>query len=149
MPGPTGESNRLSLHSRGVALCLGPSAAQALAQAVQSLLFGGQALIVCEYDLPELSMFKAAGAPVHALAGKLDSPVLLLMHKIGVVAYTCDDSADSLATARLLRRVLASREGALIGLVTEAVAPLRYALERHLCIDTTAAGGNASLLAST
>jgi RHH-type proline utilization regulon transcriptional repressor/proline dehydrogenase/delta 1-pyrroline-5-carboxylate dehydrogenase len=28
------------------------------------------------------------------------------------------------------------------------IAPERYVLERHLCIDTTAAGGNASLLAS-
>jgi len=28
------------------------------------------------------------------------------------------------------------------------IAPERFVLERHLCIDTTAAGGNASLLAA-
>ena len=34
-------------------------------------------------------------------------------------------------------------------LVTELIGPERYVAERHLCIDTTAAGGNASLLASS
>ena len=34
-------------------------------------------------------------------------------------------------------------------LVTGLVDAERYCLERHLCIDTTAAGGNASLLAAT
>ena len=34
-------------------------------------------------------------------------------------------------------------------LVTGVIDAERYALERHLCIDTTAAGGNASLLAAT
>ena len=33
-------------------------------------------------------------------------------------------------------------------LVTER-DPARYVFERHLCIDTTAAGGNASLLAAS
>ena len=49
---------------------------------------------------------------------------------------------------RALRIALAQRPGAIIGLETQLIAPERYVLERHLCIDTTAAGGNASLLAS-
>ena len=36
----------------------------------------------------------------------------------------------------------------LVQLVTERVAPERYVLERHLCVDTTAAGGNATLIAA-
>ncbi|MCH8169138.1 MAG: hypothetical protein IIC03_14600, partial [Proteobacteria bacterium] len=42
---------------------------------------------------------------------------------------------------------LAAREGALLALIAEPGQPERYALERHVCVDTTAAGGNAALLA--
>jgi RHH-type proline utilization regulon transcriptional repressor/proline dehydrogenase/delta 1-pyrroline-5-carboxylate dehydrogenase len=36
-----------------------------------------------------------------------------------------------------------------VPLETALVSPERYVVERHLCIDTTAAGGNASLLAAS
>ena len=49
---------------------------------------------------------------------------------------------------RALRQALAQRPGAIVPLENQKIAPQRYVLERHLCIDTTAAGGNASLLAS-
>jgi len=45
------------------------------------------------------------------------------------------------------RQALAAREDALIPLITAILAPSDYAHERALCIDTTAAGGNATLLA--
>ena len=48
----------------------------------------------------------------------------------------------------MLRIALAERTGAIILLENQKIAPERYIIERHLCIDTTAAGGNASLLAS-
>ena len=48
---------------------------------------------------------------------------------------------------REYRIALASRKGMLIPLINEC-APERYVLERHLCVDTTAAGGNASLIAA-
>jgi RHH-type proline utilization regulon transcriptional repressor/proline dehydrogenase/delta 1-pyrroline-5-carboxylate dehydrogenase len=35
-----------------------------------------------------------------------------------------------------------------VPLVTEVIYPAAYAHERAVCVDTTAAGGNASLLAS-
>jgi RHH-type proline utilization regulon transcriptional repressor/proline dehydrogenase/delta 1-pyrroline-5-carboxylate dehydrogenase len=47
-----------------------------------------------------------------------------------------------------LRIALAGRDGAIVPLETRTIAPERYVVERHLCIDTTAAGGNASLLAT-
>ncbi len=43
---------------------------------------------------------------------------------------------------------LSKREGALLPVITEHKLDQRYVIERHLCIDTTAAGGNASLIAS-
>ena len=49
---------------------------------------------------------------------------------------------------RALRNALAARTGAIIPLETAIIGPSRYVVERHLCIDTTAAGGNASLLAA-
>ena len=49
---------------------------------------------------------------------------------------------------RELRVALAKRDGAIVSLETQTIAPERYVVERHLCIDTTAAGGNASLLAT-
>ena len=51
-------------------------------------------------------------------------------------------------TLRGYRLALAEREGVLVPLITEADAPERLGIERHLCIDTTAAGGNASLIAA-
>ena len=62
----------------------------------------------------------------------------------GTVAY-----AGPLAQARAIRQALARRDGEIKPLVTELLAPERYVLERVLCVDTTAAGGNASLLAAS
>jgi RHH-type proline utilization regulon transcriptional repressor/proline dehydrogenase/delta 1-pyrroline-5-carboxylate dehydrogenase len=42
---------------------------------------------------------------------------------------------------------LAQRDGVILPLITEADFADRCHLERHVCIDTTAAGGNAALLA--
>jgi RHH-type proline utilization regulon transcriptional repressor/proline dehydrogenase/delta 1-pyrroline-5-carboxylate dehydrogenase len=50
---------------------------------------------------------------------------------------------------RPLRRALSRRDGPIVPLETAVLAPERYVVERHLCIDTTAAGGNASLLAES
>jgi RHH-type transcriptional regulator, proline utilization regulon repressor / proline dehydrogenase / delta 1-pyrroline-5-carboxylate dehydrogenase len=51
-------------------------------------------------------------------------------------------------TARALRRALAARDGPILPLLTAADIRPFCVLEKHLCIDTTAAGGNASLLAA-
>ena len=48
--------------------------------------------------------------------------------------------------ARRFRRMLAARDGAIVPLVTEVLNPAAYVVERSVCVDTTAAGGNASLL---
>jgi RHH-type proline utilization regulon transcriptional repressor/proline dehydrogenase/delta 1-pyrroline-5-carboxylate dehydrogenase len=48
---------------------------------------------------------------------------------------------------REYRKALAQRDGMLIPLINE-LSPQRLVTERHLCVDTTAAGGNASLIAA-
>ena len=46
-----------------------------------------------------------------------------------------------------VRQALAMRNGAIVPLITDQRFEDRLFVERHVCIDTTAAGGNASLLA--
>ena len=62
----------------------------------------------------------------------------------GIAAVACCADRDVLAA---MRAALAGRAGPILPLIVELDAPERYVLERHLCVDTTAAGGNASLLA--
>lgn len=120
LPGPTGESNRLSLHRRPPVLCLGPGPQAEAAQAKAISDLGG--VSVC------------AG-------GRLPADWLSDAPGLSVVLWWGDvDKARGLAQA------LASRAGPIVPLIT-AMPDVAHALtERHLCIDTTASGGNAQLL---
>jgi len=122
LPGPTGESNRLRLVVRAPLLCLGPGreAAAAQARAVRDL--GGAAVEVA-----------GALAP-GALAGLDGFSGVLWWGEAG--------------TARALAQALAARPGPLVPLITGLPDRAHVLHERHLCIDTTAAGGNARLLAT-
>ena len=51
------------------------------------------------------------------------------------------------AQGRAYARSLAEREGEIVPLITAMPDLAHVAHERHLCVDTTAAGGNAALLA--
>ena len=143
LPGPTGESNRLSMHPKGAVLCLGPSAEIAIAQAAQALGAGCATLIVAP-EVGELAQSLIdAGAPVAAFDGVIAAESLTSLRDIAAVTAVGDSD-----WTRALRIALAQRPGAILPLETQMIAPERYVLERHLCIDTTAAGGNASLLAA-
>ncbi len=120
MPGPTGEMNRLTVHPRGTVLCLGPDAA---AQA---------------------DFARERGCAAVEVAGRLAPEALEGLNGFAAVAF---DGPDDLA--RGYRRVLAGRSGPILPLVTSAELPAICELERHLSIDTTASGGNATLLAAS
>jgi RHH-type proline utilization regulon transcriptional repressor/proline dehydrogenase/delta 1-pyrroline-5-carboxylate dehydrogenase len=143
LPGPTGESNRLSLHAKGTVLCLGPSAEIAIAQAAQALGAGCAAVIVAPEVTKLAQPLIDAGAPVAAVDGVIAAESLTTLCDLAAVA-----AAGVSDWTRALRIALAQRPGAILPLENQKIAPERYMLERHLCIDTTAAGGNASLLAS-
>ncbi|QTF91598.1 bifunctional proline dehydrogenase/L-glutamate gamma-semialdehyde dehydrogenase PutA, partial [Halomonas sp. BM-2019] len=64
LPGPTGESNRLSFYPKGPVLCLGPSLEIAVAQAVQALGAGCAALLVAPGAPQAVQPLIEAGAPV-------------------------------------------------------------------------------------
>lgn len=121
LPGPTGEMNALSLHARPPLFCLGPGAetTRAQAQAVRAL----------------------GGLTVEA-TGLLPSEALSTLKGFsGVLWWGNEESARTYAQA------LVTREGPIIPLITSLPDQGHTHHERHLCVDTTASGGNAALLA--
>ncbi|MCP4880239.1 MAG: bifunctional proline dehydrogenase/L-glutamate gamma-semialdehyde dehydrogenase PutA [Gammaproteobacteria bacterium] len=138
LPGPTGELNQLSTLARGVVLCLGPAREQALWQTRIALAQGNTVILVAnDINLPEHNL------PLVVLPGQL--PVNALATLTGMHAVACNAEPTY---QQALRQALAEAEGELIPLITETLDEQRYTVERHLCIDTTAAGGNASLIAA-
>ncbi|HZI82479.1 MAG TPA: bifunctional proline dehydrogenase/L-glutamate gamma-semialdehyde dehydrogenase PutA, partial [Casimicrobiaceae bacterium] len=136
LPGPTGETNTLSLVPRGRVACIADSD-QALAAQLRLAGATGNVAIV------------ARSAASERLAGKGGTrfefaPDVLAAAPDAVLFAGSEDDA------RELRRALAARDGALVPLVR--VDPdhpgdaLRLLHERTVSINTTASGGNASLL---
>ncbi|MDB2548477.1 bifunctional proline dehydrogenase/L-glutamate gamma-semialdehyde dehydrogenase PutA [Paracoccaceae bacterium] len=131
MSGATGESNLLSRYARGRVLCLGPTANAAMMQAQMAEEAGCAALAI------------APGVGAHGVEGLLPADMLRSLTGFNAVILWADPEE-----ARPYRAALAAREGALIPLICESDPNPRLILERHICIDTTAAGGNARLLAA-
>lgn len=119
LPGPTGESNRLTTVARGAVVCLGPTEAAAAAQAAAIRALGGLAV-----EAPSL----AADA---------------LARLAGISGAVWWGAAE---VGRVYARALAGRAGAILPLIGGAPDAGHARLERHVCIDTTASGGNAQLL---
>jgi RHH-type proline utilization regulon transcriptional repressor/proline dehydrogenase/delta 1-pyrroline-5-carboxylate dehydrogenase len=135
LPGPTGESNRLSVHARGRVLCLGPSAEAAEAQARAARALGCAALAAA----PGVAPGFAGG-----LDGRVAPEALTALPGLDAVVFHGPEPE-----ARALRRALAARPGPIVPLVLETDLAAWLTLERCVCIDTTAAGGNATLLAES
>ena len=141
LPGPTGEANTLALAPRGRVLCLGPDGETLLAQAIQALAAGNAVLAVAQGASVALQSLTGKGLPISAIDGRLEPDELRTLD-VDVVAFSGEGDA-----ARSIRQALAERKGAIMPVVTEVIYPAAYAHERSVCVDTTAAGGNASLLA--
>ncbi|MGA0540034.1 bifunctional proline dehydrogenase/L-glutamate gamma-semialdehyde dehydrogenase PutA [Neotabrizicola sp. VNH66] len=117
LPGPTGESNRLRLTPRAPLLCLGPGPEAALAQAQTVRALGGEAVEAA--DLPAAALTRLSGFSGALWWGE---------------------------GGRTYAQALAARPGPILPLITGLPDVAHAMLERHVCIDTTAAGGNARLL---
>ena len=141
LPGPTGESNRLSFAPRGVVLCLGPGTAATKTQIATALDVGNAVVAVADGATAALESL-VPDPRVVLLDGQVDPESLVTVD--GIAAVACRADRDVLAA---MREALARRPGPILPLITEPAAAERYVLERHVCVDTTAAGGNASLLA--
>ncbi len=127
---------------RGAALCLSPTAEAALDQAVQALRVGAAALLVAPGATSAAKPLIEAGLPVAALDGATDASEVSEIDA-GAVGFCGEETA-----MRALRKAIASRDGPIVPLISERIYPAAWAHERAICIDTTAAGGNAALLGS-
>lgn len=131
LPGPTGESNRLSYYPRGLILCLGPTIEDANQQARMAQSRGCSTLIIVP---------NSTGA--NMIDGFLERSALKNLQGFDGVALW-SESADLVET----QMALSNRDSAIIPLFSTHNFEDLCIIERHVCIDTTAAGGNASLLA--
>ena len=148
LPGPTGEKNLLSLHAHGLTIIASPDADTAFRQAIQAL-YCDNPVLLCNAQLSELQttwldqqpqvMISKAGIAAEQLTG---------LTGLSNFVFTAN-SEDELKLARAYRIALAQREGAIVRFLSEVNAPYLYAQERHLCINTTAAGGNVQLIANS
>ncbi|MEP3654328.1 MAG: bifunctional proline dehydrogenase/L-glutamate gamma-semialdehyde dehydrogenase PutA [Litorimonas sp.] len=116
-PGPTGESNRLSTFIRGRTLCLGPDVELQM-NLVRAA--GGTAVALPNLNLEALEHLKGFASVIH-----------------------WGDVEDQ----RKARQILADRDGPILPLATGKDIHWAITAEQHICIDTTASGGNTELLA--
>lgn len=127
LPGPTGEANSLSLHGRGVFVCISPwnFPLAIFTGQVAAALAAGNAVIAKPAEQTPLiaahavAVLHEAGVPLDALSllpgsgGDL-GPALLARPELAGVAFT-----GSVATAHAINRALAARDGAIVPLIAE------------------------------
>ncbi len=127
LPGPTGESNRLALHGRGVFGCISPwnfPLAIFTGQVTAALAAGNAVLAKPAEQTPLIAaraveILHAAGVPVDALhflpgAGEVVGAALARDARIGGIAFT-----GSTEVARAINKALASRDGPIVPLIAE------------------------------
>ena len=139
LPGPTGEKNTLRFAARGNVLCEAADAGAMLEQVAAVLATGNVALLADGAVARALLQRLPAGVLAHARAAREGDDV---------AAALFDGPGD--ARARL-HGELARRPGALIPLITRGATTGRYPLyrldaERVVSVNTTAAGGNTTLM---
>ncbi|MGH8806511.1 MAG: aldehyde dehydrogenase family protein, partial [Noviherbaspirillum sp.] len=139
LPGPTGERNSLSFAPRGTVLCAASSVGVLLNQLAAVFATGNQPAVMAES-----SALLPAGLPQAVRQAIQLVQQQQLRHAPLHIAL-----ADAAGMPNLLPQ-LAARDGALIPVIetTEmGTVPLwRLVAERAVCVNTTAAGGNASLM---
>lgn len=154
LPGPTGELNTLTLEPRGTLALLrdNTSSFSHWLLSIITALAAGNAIVTAveEADLAEaeacIKALVASGMPPHLLAViRLDCLTTLLAHHdlSGAIIEV------SSALKPLAGELVAAREGAILPLITAPADERmlhRLVTEKTITINTTAAGGNASLM---
>ncbi len=144
LPGPTGESNQLSLHACGKVLVVGNDANSCQALCETALSAGCAVLALCPEPLDDSFVTRFAQTnSLSILQATLPIGLITDLQEIDAVAFS-----GSTINAAAFRQALAKRAGRILPFVTHSGDTTRFSVERHVCIDTTAAGGNATLLAS-
>jgi RHH-type transcriptional regulator, proline utilization regulon repressor / proline dehydrogenase / delta 1-pyrroline-5-carboxylate dehydrogenase len=138
LPGPTGERNALSFAPRGNVLCAAGSVGTLLNQLAAAFATGNKAVV-----MEEQAALLPPGLPAAAR-----NAIIVLKHQDLAEASLQVALLD--ASQAVLLETLAARDGALVPPVdcaeNEAIPLWRLVAERAVCVNTTAAGGNASLM---
>jgi RHH-type proline utilization regulon transcriptional repressor/proline dehydrogenase/delta 1-pyrroline-5-carboxylate dehydrogenase len=138
LPGPTGERNTLSFAERGNVVCLAASQDALLNQLAAVLATGNRAVVIGNGTLLPDDLPAAVKDRVQQVSS--------LERCDAVFQVALVESSQVTG----VREQLAARDGALIAVIEtneDSAIPLwRLVAERALCVNTTAAGGNASLM---
>ena len=139
LPGPTGERNSLAFFARGVVLCAASSTGALMNQLAAALATGNRVVLVATSR--------------ELIPDSLPPEVADRIEVVGSVESCKYDYQIALVEASLapsLRPSLAANSWAIVGVIETAddvAIPLwRLVAERAVCVNTTAAGGNASLM---
>ncbi|HEX9173670.1 MAG TPA: trifunctional transcriptional regulator/proline dehydrogenase/L-glutamate gamma-semialdehyde dehydrogenase [Telluria sp.] len=139
LPGPTGERNGLSFAPRGVLLCAALTMRGLMNQLAAALATGNRALVLARSQ--ELIPENLPTAVKNQVRFVGDVDLAECEFQVALVERGFDGD---------LQTTLAARPGAIVTIVdtseNEAIALWRLVAERALCVNTTAAGGNASLM---
>lgn len=151
MKGPTGEQNILSHIPRGLLCAVWAESDELLPSICMALVLGNVVLAgipagrtPASVELALQSITDNCFQTCELHSGRDVAELLTLP---AMQALLSDVTGDELAS---LERQLRCREGALLALVNEPLGEQllrRLVLEKHVSTDTTASGGNASLLA--
>lgn len=127
LPGPTGESNALQLHGRGVFVCISPwnfPLAIFAGQVVAALVAGNAVAAKPAEQTPAVAqrlvaLLHVAGVPRDALAmlhgpGETVGAALVADARTAGVCFT-----GSTAVARIINRTLAAKDGPIVPLIAE------------------------------
>lgn len=127
LPGPTGERNELTLHGRGVFVCISPYnfPLAIFTNQIAAALAAGNAVIAKPAEQTPLigafviQLLHQAGIPprvLHLLPGEGEKVGQALVRdpRVSGVAFT-----GSIETARAINRILAEREGPIVPLIAE------------------------------
>ena len=161
MTGATGESNELYVTARGKTMIIGDESANALTvlgQLVAALLTGNEVILHCpsqdEMCIEAVKALYEAGIKEDVISIANDSQLVTLLHmdRLSQVAV-----AGSPSKAQAISQELANSDGILTQVIavsdTDGLAAMltpdyiyRFVTERVRTINTTAIGGNATLL---
>jgi RHH-type proline utilization regulon transcriptional repressor/proline dehydrogenase/delta 1-pyrroline-5-carboxylate dehydrogenase len=136
LPGPTGEDNTLRFAPRGKVGCVAADLETMIRMLAAAYATGNQPVVA--EDCPQLASL------TRVLDGSLEVVRDVFAADVSAVMFAGDEQASDAA-----RRKLAARSGALVPLITatgNAWNLHRLVVERSLSVNTTAAGGNASLM---
>ena len=141
LPGPTGEANTIKLRGRGVALCLGGGDQASMVRQIATAFAAGNCVLgFGDEAAPVIAALQSAGAPNESVIQFNSNPARELLGDPHIRLVAWDGAIGD------LQKILALRSDSIIPLLHSQAPAWRYATERTLSINTTAAGGDVRLL---